>query len=110
MTDLRAALRAGTCSSGRARPVYSEPMGSGGIAGRDLSAPLAVDLAIAAAQVLARPDGGAARAVAVIGRDPSSSGQFLESAIIAGLTSSGVDVITNRSCAGRRGGILDRAA
>jgi phosphoglucosamine mutase len=33
------------------------------------------------------------RPVAVIGRDPSSSGQFLESAIIAGLTSSGVDVI-----------------
>lgn len=65
-----------------------------GIAGRDLSATLAVDLAIAAAQVLARPDGGGARAIAVIGRDPSSSGQFLESAIIAGLTSSGVDVIS----------------
>ena len=64
-----------------------------GVAGRDLSAPLAVDLAIAAAQVLAQPDDGAARAVAVIGRDSSSSGQFLESAIIAGLTSSGVDVI-----------------
>ena len=64
-----------------------------GIAGRDLSAPLAVDLAIAAAQVLARPDDGAPRSVAVIGRDSSSSGQFLESAIIAGLTSSGVDVI-----------------
>jgi len=64
-----------------------------GIAGRDLTAPLAVDLAIAAAQVLARPDDGAPRSVAVIGRDSSSSGQFLESAIIAGLTSSGIDVI-----------------
>jgi phosphoglucosamine mutase len=64
-----------------------------GIAGGDLSASLAVDLAIAAAQVLARQDSGASRAVAVIGRDSSSSGQFLESAIIAGLTSSGVDVI-----------------
>lgn len=64
-----------------------------GKAGQDLSASLAVDLAIAAAQVLARSDGGAARAIAVIGRDSSSSGQFLESAIIAGLTSSGVDVI-----------------
>jgi phosphoglucosamine mutase len=64
-----------------------------GIAGQDLSAPLAVDLAIAAAQVLARPDGDAVRAIAVIGRDPSSSGQFLESAITAGLTSSGIDVI-----------------
>lgn len=64
-----------------------------GIAGRDLNAQLAVDLAIAAAQVLARPADGASRSVAVIGRDSSSSGQFLESAIIAGLTSSGVDVI-----------------
>jgi len=64
-----------------------------GIAGRDLSATLAVDLAIAAAQVLAQPDGDVARAIAVIGRDSSASGQFLESAIIAGLTSSGVDVI-----------------
>jgi phosphoglucosamine mutase len=64
-----------------------------GKAGQDLSAALAVDLAIAAAQVLARSDGDAARARAVIGRDSSSSGQFLESAIIAGLTSTGVDVI-----------------
>ena len=64
-----------------------------GKAGEDLSAPLAVDLAIAAAQVLARPNVSSIRATAVIGRDPSSSGQFLESAIIAGLTSSGVDVI-----------------
>ncbi len=64
-----------------------------GIAGQDLSAPLAVDLAIAAAEVLAQPGGSPARATAVIGRDSSSSGQFLESAIIAGLTSSGVDVI-----------------
>jgi phosphoglucosamine mutase len=65
-----------------------------GIAGQDLTAALAVDLAIAAAQVLARkPGAGPERATAVIGRDSSSSGQFLESAIIAGLTSSGVDVI-----------------
>ncbi len=64
-----------------------------GIAGKDLSAPLAVELAIAAAQVLTRPDNGTTRSVAVIGRDSSSSGQFLESAVIAGLTSSGVDVI-----------------
>lgn len=64
-----------------------------GIAGRDLSATLAVELAIAAAQVLVQPGGDVTRAVAVIGRDSSASGQFLESAIIAGLTSSGVDVI-----------------
>jgi phosphoglucosamine mutase len=64
-----------------------------GKAGEDLSAPLAVDLAIATAHVLGRPNVGSNRATAVIGRDPSSSGHFLESAIIAGLTSSGVDVI-----------------
>ena len=64
-----------------------------GVACRDLSAALTVDLAIAAAQVLAPPGGDAARAIAVIGRDSSASGQFLESAIIAGLTSWGVDVI-----------------
>jgi phosphoglucosamine mutase len=85
--------------SGRAVLVRMRPArlfgtdGVRGIAGRDLSAPLAVDLAIAAARVLAWPDGRATRAVAVIGRDSSSSGRFLESAIIAGLTSSGVDVI-----------------
>lgn len=64
-----------------------------GVAGRDLNASLAVDLAIAAAQVLARPESQATRPVAVVGRDPSSSGQFLESAVTAGLTSCGVDVI-----------------
>jgi len=40
-----------------------------GIAGQDLSAPLAVDLAIAASQVLARPQGDGARGLAVVGRD-----------------------------------------
>jgi phosphoglucosamine mutase len=82
--------------------VVAEDMGPGrlfgtdgvrGVAGRDLSASLAVDLAMAAAHVLARPSSGDTRPVAVIGRDRSSSSQFLESAIIAGLTSSGVDVI-----------------
>jgi phosphoglucosamine mutase len=76
----------------RAPPRLFGTDGVRGEAGRDLSAWLAVDLAIAAAHVLAAA-GGSRRPVAVVGRDSSSSGQFLESAIIAGLSSSGVDVI-----------------
>jgi phosphoglucosamine mutase len=61
------------------------------VAGRELSAQLALDLAAAAAQVLA-PD-GSRRPVAVVGRDPRASGEFLEAAVVAGLASSGVDVL-----------------
>jgi phosphoglucosamine mutase len=62
-----------------------------GLAGSELSAALAVDLAIAAAQVLA--PAGDRRPVAVVGRDPRTSGEFLEAAVVAGLASSGVDVL-----------------
>jgi phosphoglucosamine mutase len=67
-----------------------------GAAGRDLTAQLAMDLAIAGAAVLAgAPAGGAAprRPTAVVGRDPRTSGEFLEAAVVAGLASSGVDVL-----------------
>jgi len=70
-----------------------------GVAGRDLDARLAMDLAVAAAAVLSRTDAFAAarsenrRAVAVIGRDPRVSGEFLEAAVVAGLAGSGVDVL-----------------
>src|SRR5579859_7776014 len=57
-----------------------------GVAGHDLTARFALDLAQAAARVL---DGK----VAVVGRDPRISGEFLEAAVVAGLTSQGVDVI-----------------
>jgi len=50
-----------------------------------------MDLAIAAASVLVDHDG--TRPVAVIGRDPRASGDFLEAAVVAGLASSGVDVL-----------------
>jgi phosphoglucosamine mutase len=60
-----------------------------GVAGRDLTARLALDLAVAAAPVLGK--GG--RPLAVIGRDPRASGDFLEAAVVAGLASSGVDVL-----------------
>jgi phosphoglucosamine mutase len=62
-----------------------------GVAGSDLSAALALDLATAAAQVLA--PAGDRRPVAVVGRDPRTSGEFLEAAVVAGLASSGVDVL-----------------
>ncbi|HEX4257662.1 MAG TPA: phosphoglucosamine mutase [Streptosporangiaceae bacterium] len=62
-----------------------------GVAGSELSAGLALDLAVAAAQVLA--PAADRRPVAVVGRDPRTSGEFLEAAVVAGLASSGVDVL-----------------
>jgi len=67
-----------------------------GVAGRELTAQLAMDLAIAAASVLAAgqtPGRPARRPAAVVGRDPRASGEFLEAAVVAGLASSGVDVL-----------------
>ncbi|MHB1613101.1 MAG: phosphoglucosamine mutase [Actinomycetes bacterium] len=65
-----------------------------GVANQDLTAELAVDLAVAAAHVLG--DAGefiGHRPVAVLGRDPRASGEFLSAAVIAGLASAGVDVL-----------------
>jgi phosphoglucosamine mutase len=67
-----------------------------GVAGQDLTAPLAMDLSVAAAAVLGgEADGtrGALPAVAVVGRDPRTSGEFLEAAVVAGLASAGVQVL-----------------
>src|ERR1700761_2687197 len=89
-----------------------------GVAGRDLTAQLAMDLAYAAVPVLTRPvgtgtaaagntsappsaaasGGGSAgyrgnRPGGGIGRDPRASGDFLEAAVVAGLSASGVDVL-----------------
>jgi len=71
-----------------------------GVAGRDLTARLATDLSAAAAAVLA-PVGGSSsaggdrtgRPLAVVGRDPRVSGEFLEAAVVAGLAGAGVDVL-----------------
>jgi phosphoglucosamine mutase len=60
----------------------------------EVTAELALDLSVAAAHVLG--DAGAFaghRPVAVVGRDPRASGEFLESAVVAGLASAGVDVL-----------------
>jgi phosphoglucosamine mutase len=76
-----------------------------GVAGSELTAGLAMDVAAAAATVLtgawAGPDEAdgtrgrlpGQRAVAVVGRDPRVSGEFLEAAVVAGLAASGVDVV-----------------
>ncbi|MEV2276014.1 phosphoglucosamine mutase [Nocardiopsis sp. NPDC049922] len=63
-----------------------------GVAGRDLTASLALELSIAAARVLAERTEGR-RPLAVVGRDPRASGEFLEAAVVAGLASTGVDVV-----------------
>jgi phosphoglucosamine mutase len=52
-----------------------------------------MDLAIAAVPVLAPAIAGPSRPMAVIGRDSRASGDFLEAAVVAGLASSGVDVL-----------------
>jgi phosphoglucosamine mutase len=70
-----------------------------GLANRDLTADLALDLSGAAAHVLGelgqlhgsgRPG---SRPRAVVGRDPRASGEFLEAATVAGLASAGLDVL-----------------
>jgi phosphoglucosamine mutase len=52
-----------------------------------------MDLSQAAAQVLSRSAGQKTRPVAVVGRDPRASGEFLEAAVVAGLAGAGVDVL-----------------
>jgi phosphoglucosamine mutase len=70
-----------------------------GVAGEDLTGRLAMDLAVATAEVLhddgvfeeARASGR--RPAAVVGRDPRASGEFLEAAVVAGLAGAGMDVL-----------------
>jgi phosphoglucosamine mutase len=70
-----------------------------GVAGSELTAGLAMSLAAAATDVLAgtgafaRAEDAHRRPVAVVGRDPRASGEFLEAAVVAGLAASGVDVL-----------------
>ena len=64
-----------------------------GVANRDLTVELALDLSVAAAHVLGEVGEFAGhRPTAVVGRDPRASGEFLEAAVVAGLASAGVDV------------------
>lgn len=65
-----------------------------GLANRDVSAELALDLGAAAARVIRERDGNhGRRARAIIGRDTRISGDFLSAAMAAGLASAGVDVV-----------------
>src|SRR5690606_12741468 len=53
-----------------------------------------MDLSVAAARVLGEQGAFKGhRPLAVVGRDPRASGEFLEAAVVAGLASSGVDVL-----------------
>lgn len=63
-----------------------------GLANGDLTPELALAVSVAAAKVLAKPDGSKPR-VAVVGRDPRASGEMLEAAVVAGLSSTGVTVL-----------------
>jgi len=62
-----------------------------GVANRELTAELGLALSAAAARWLVPATAG--RPVAVVGRDPRASGEMLETAVIAGLTSEGVDAL-----------------
>ncbi|WP_420174596.1 phosphoglucosamine mutase [Luteococcus sp. OSA5] len=65
-----------------------------GLANKDLTAELALELSVGAAHVLGEAgafDGG--RPLALVGRDTRASGEFLEAAVVAGLASAGVDVV-----------------
>lgn len=68
-----------------------------GLANGLLTAELATNLGVAAAQVLGERGEFAKhktdRPFAIVGRDPRASGEFLQSAICAGLASAGVDVV-----------------
>ncbi|MBO0808361.1 MAG: phosphoglucosamine mutase [Actinobacteria bacterium] len=70
-----------------------------GVAGDDLTGRLAMELAVAAVEVLhdtgefAAARAAGRRPAALVGRDPRASGEFLEAAVVAGLAGSGVDVL-----------------
>ncbi|TDV47174.1 phosphoglucosamine mutase [Actinophytocola oryzae] len=69
--------------------------GTDGVRGRanaELTPELALSVAAAAARVLVEHD-SSHRPVAVVGRDPRASGEMLQAAVAAGLTSAGADVM-----------------
>jgi phosphoglucosamine mutase len=68
-----------------------------GLANQDITAELALDLAVAAAHVLAESgEFEGHRPTAVVGTDGRASGEFLSAATMAGLASAGVDVLDAR--------------
>jgi phosphoglucosamine mutase len=63
-----------------------------GLANGDLTPELALSVAIAAGRVLVESD-STHQPLAIVGRDPRASGEMLEAAVVAGLTSVGVNVV-----------------
>ena len=63
-----------------------------GLANADLTPELALAVAVAAARTLAEAD-RSHPPLAVVGRDPRASGEMLEAAVVAGLTSAGANVV-----------------
>ena len=64
-----------------------------GLANRDLTAELALDVSVAAAHILVESSSNKDhQPTAIVGQDSRASGEFLEAAIVAGLTSAGVNV------------------
>jgi phosphoglucosamine mutase len=64
-----------------------------GLANRELTAEVALNVAIATAHTLLTNRGSnSKRPHAIVGQDSRASGEFLEAAVVAGLTSAGIDV------------------
>jgi len=63
-----------------------------GLANGDLTPELALSVAVAAARVLVESD-SSHPPLAIVGRDPRASGEMLEAAVVAGLTSAGANVV-----------------
>src|SRR3954452_18056874 len=63
-----------------------------GLANGDLTPELALSVAVAAARVLIESD-SSHQPLAIVGRDPRASGEMLEAAVVAGLTSVGANVV-----------------
>ncbi|MBM2619210.1 phosphoglucosamine mutase [Actinoplanes sp. LDG1-06] len=64
-----------------------------GLANGELLTPeLALSVAVAAARVLVESD-SSHQPLAIVGRDPRASGEMLEAAVVAGLTSAGANVV-----------------
>ncbi|MDY7085063.1 MAG: phosphoglucosamine mutase [Actinomycetota bacterium] len=64
-----------------------------GLANGELLTPeLALKVAVAAARVLVESD-SSHQPLAIVGRDPRASGEMLEAAVVAGLTSAGANVV-----------------
>jgi phosphoglucosamine mutase len=63
-----------------------------GLANGDLTPELALSVAVAAGRVLIE-SGSSHQPLAIVGRDPRASGEMLEAAVVAGLTSVGCNVV-----------------